>query len=130
MLTGRLQREYQTVAAMIGLYCRGRHRGAAAGAALCAGCEDLRRYAEQRIVKCPFADDKPTCVKCLVHCYRPDNRERIRQVMRYAGPRMLLHHPLMAARHYWDEWTRRPQHLKRAAACATGEADGRPRSSR
>lgn len=126
MLTGRLQREYQTVATMIGLYCRGHHRAAAPGGALCVACEELRDYAERRIVRCPFADDKPTCAKCLVHCYKPDARDRIRQVMRYAGPRMLLHHPWMAARHYWDEWTRKPRDLKRSASCATGEADGRP----
>ena len=29
-------------------------------------------------------------------------RARIREVMRYAGPRMLLSHPLMALRHLLD----------------------------
>jgi hypothetical protein len=29
-------------------------------------------------------------------------RERIREVMRYSGPRMLLSHPLMAIRHLID----------------------------
>ncbi|MDR2525428.1 MAG: nitrous oxide-stimulated promoter family protein, partial [Oscillospiraceae bacterium] len=33
-------------------------------------------------------------------CYRADMREKIRAVMRYAGPRMLLHHPVMAIRHF------------------------------
>ena len=39
------------------------------------------------------------CSNCTVHCYRPEMRERIRTVMRYAGPRMLFHHPVMAIRH-------------------------------
>ena len=33
-------------------------------------------------------------------------RERVRQVMRYAGPRMLLRHPILALLHLRDE--RRP----------------------
>ena len=41
----------------------------------------------------------PSCRKCPVHCYRADMRERIRTVMRWAGPRMIFHHPLAAARH-------------------------------
>ena len=35
--------------------------------------------------------------------YLPDvectSRERIRAIMRYAGPRMMLHHPVAAVRH-------------------------------
>jgi hypothetical protein len=27
----------------------------------------------------------------------------MREVMRFAGPRMLLFHPVMAIRHLWDE---------------------------
>jgi hypothetical protein len=130
MLTGRLQREYQTVEAMIGLYCRGRHPGAPRAGRLCAECEDLRRYAELRIVKCPFGDDKPTCAKCVVHCYKPDAREHIRRVMRYAGPRMLFRHPVRTFWHYWDEWTRRPQPLKRAETCAPDPAAPPPGSPR
>jgi hypothetical protein len=31
-------------------------------------------------------------------------RERMRQVMRYAGPRMLWFHPVAALRHLWQEY--------------------------
>ncbi len=81
---------------MIRMYCRGRH---GAGGRLCADCAALLAYAEQRIGKCPFGADKPVCNQCRVHCYQPAMRERVRTVMRYAGPRMLLHHPLLALRH-------------------------------
>ena len=33
------------------------------------------------------------------HCYKPEMRERIRQVMRYSGPRMITKHPVAAIRH-------------------------------
>jgi hypothetical protein len=35
-------------------------------------------------------------------CYTPDMRERIRAVMRFSGPRMLLHHPWLALMHLVD----------------------------
>ena len=49
-----------------------------------------------RLAKCPYQEDKTTCAKCPVHCYKPSRREQIRAVMRYAGPRMLLRHPRLA----------------------------------
>jgi len=48
--------------------------------------------------RCPFGPDKPTCAKCPIHCYKPQVRERVREVMRFAGPRMLLRHPVLAVR--------------------------------
>ena len=96
----RVAREWKTLQAMIRISCRDLHGGEKA---LCAGCEDLRLYAERRLAKCPFAEEKPTCVKCPVHCYEAEMRERVRQVMRYAGPRMLLRHPVLALLHLRDE---------------------------
>lgn len=96
----RVAREWKTIQAMIRIYCRSLHGNRAA---LCVECEELRLYAERRLEKCPFADEKPTCVKCPVHCYEAAMRERVRQVMRYSGPRMLLRHPILAIRHLRDE---------------------------
>lgn len=63
--------------------------------------EELTAYAKLRISKCPFMESKSFRSHCKVHCYRNEKREQIRQVMRYAGPRMLLRHPLMTLRHLW-----------------------------
>jgi len=95
----RLGRERRTVTAMIRVYCRGRHgsRGE-----LCPACEELREYAMVRLDRCPFGEQKPTCAKCPIHCYRPEMRERIRDVMRYSGPRMLVRHPVLAVCHLVD----------------------------
>ena len=97
--SSRMIRERRTVEAMIGLYCHGQH-GTPSG--LCADCEALRNYARQRLAKCPFQEGKTTCAKCPVHCYKPEMRERIRAVMRYAGPRMLYRHTIMALQHMVD----------------------------
>jgi len=95
----RLQRERKTIRAMIGLYCRGHHHPAEA---LCPECQGLVDYAMQRIERCPFKENKPTCANCTVHCYKPDMRQQVRQVMRYAGPRMLVYHPILAMMHFVD----------------------------
>jgi hypothetical protein len=92
-----MQKEYKTIEAMISLFCRGRHQ--TGRGELCDSCGKLLTYAKSRLDKCPFADDKPTCAKCSVHCYKPEQRKQIAQVMRYAGPRMIRSHPLLALRH-------------------------------
>jgi len=95
----RLERERRTVEAMITLYCRAHHRPMAGR---CADCEALAAYAQQRLARCRFGAQKPTCGRCPIHCYAPAMRERIRAVMRYAGPRMLWHHPGLAFCHLVD----------------------------
>jgi hypothetical protein len=92
----RSEREIQTVRNMIGMYCRDHHGG---GAALCEECRALGLYAEQRTRKCPFGEEKPACGRCPIHCYKPQMKERIGRVMRYAGPKMIYRHPIQALRH-------------------------------
>lgn len=81
----------RVVGRMIRIYCRGHHFPP--GQDLCSRCAELLDYALQRVDHCPFGAEKPNCSSCHVHCYRPDMRERIRAVMRYAGPRMLFRYP-------------------------------------
>ena len=65
----------------------------------------IYQYSIDRLEHCRFgaAEVKPTCRKCPVHCYNPDMRTRVRKVMRWAGPRMLLYHPIAALRHLLRE---------------------------
>lgn len=90
------QREKQTVALMIRIYCRKNH-GVRNG--LCPQCQQLQDYAALRSDKCPFMETKTFCSNCRVHCYKPEMREKIRKVMRFSGPRMIFYHPVMAIRH-------------------------------
>ncbi len=93
-------REREVVTQMIAVYCRGNH-GTARGQ-LCEDCAALSEYASTRIGRCPFMATKTFCSQCKVHCYAPAQRAAIKDVMRYAGPRMLLHHPIMTVRHGVD----------------------------
>lgn len=94
----RRGREQRTLAAMIAMFCEAHHFGRG----LCSECAELGAYAERRLRRCVFGDAKPTCASCLVHCYRDDMRERVRTMMRWAGPRMLARHPILAVRHILD----------------------------
>lgn len=91
-----IEQEKETIRKMVNLYCRHKHGSKQDP---CGHCRELLAYAGKRLDLCKFGDRKPTCEKCPVHCYRPDMRERVREVMRYAGPRMILYHPLDALRH-------------------------------
>ena len=103
----RIAREKRTIRAMLVIYCRAHHD---AEELPCSGCRELLDYATNRLDRCPFGAAKPTCGHCTVHCYKPAMRERVKQAMRYAGPRMLLRHPILAMGHWLDSF-RRPGKL-------------------
>jgi len=120
LLAPRLARELKTIRAMLRIACRDRH---GTGEGLCAQCAALADYAAKRLALCPYGADKPTCVNCRIHCYGLRQREQVRETMRYAGPRMLLRHPVLAVMHVLDG--RRPAPPKPNEALA-GEAAGPP----
>jgi hypothetical protein len=107
----RLERERRTIAAMVRLYCGDHHHGAG----LCDTCAGLDAYASKRLDLCPYGPGKPTCINCPVHCYQPRMRDSIREVMRYAGPRMLRRHPYLALAHLLDGRTPAPERPGRSA---------------
>jgi ATP-dependent helicase YprA (DUF1998 family) len=92
----RLRREKETIRKMARIFCKAHHQ---TKEGLCEECRALLSYALERIDKCPYQEGKPVCSACPIHCYTPAMREKIRQVMRYAGPRMLLRHPILAVLH-------------------------------
>jgi len=94
----RIRRERSTVRVMITMYCRRFH----GGVGLCPGCAEVANYADRRLDRCPFGGGKPACTNCPIHCYKPELRERMREVMRFAGPRMIWRHPYLAIRHLLD----------------------------
>ncbi len=98
-IQSKREREKTTVSLMISIYCKKKHH---TGKKLCPECEKLQEYAMQRSDKCPFMETKTFCSNCKVHCYKPDMREKIREVMRFSGPRMIFHHPVMAVRHVME----------------------------
>ena len=105
----RIKRGAKTIEIMIKMYCVDHHD---TEKELCENCSELFDYAMVKLDKCRFGDDKPTCARCPVHCYKMDKREEIRKVMRYSGPRMLKKHPVLAIQHLIDG-KKKPPDLKK-----------------
>jgi hypothetical protein len=89
---------------MVRLYCS-RHHDRPDGP--CSECARLLAYSHARLDACPYGAGKPTCRECPIHCYRPAERDAVRNVMREAGPAMLRCHPWLAVVHLWKERFRR-----------------------
>ncbi|MDR1713865.1 MAG: nitrous oxide-stimulated promoter family protein [Coriobacteriales bacterium] len=121
----RIEQEQRVIEQMIRIYCRGmkhagskkdgragsetiggtdgatdrERKGSVAHDGLCPDCRELASYARERNARCPRLEDRSFCQFCPVHCYKPEMRARIAEVMRYAGPRMLWHNPAYALKH-------------------------------
>ena len=93
--TSRIEKEKLVVKEMIELYCKKKEKNKE----LCEECKSLLDYAYKRLDHCKFGEYKSSCQKCPIHCYKKDMRERMRQVMRFSGPRMLFYHPVAALKH-------------------------------
>ncbi len=69
-LSKRMDRERDTIKAMIDIYCHGNH----GSDTICQECSSLMEYVTLRLDHCPFKENKPTCVNCTVHCYASDTK--------------------------------------------------------
>lgn len=96
-ISHKQEKEKKVMAYMIKLYCKKKHHRKE----LCDECSALLVYANERIDQCPFMATKTFCSNCKVHCYKKEQREKIRTIMRFSGPRMLLHKPIMVLAHLY-----------------------------
>ena len=81
--------ELKTMYQIIGIYCHNKHH---------------TPKGQLRIDVCPHMESKTFCSVCKTHCYAPTYREKIREIMRYGGPRMLFVSPIQVVRHMYLEW--------------------------
>lgn len=110
--------EKELVEYMIGIYCHGNHKnlwkaeGKKKGY-LCPECKKLADYAAMRSEKCPHMETKTFCSCCKTHCYKPDMKQKIKEVMRYSGPRMLFCHPMLTVKHVIAEHATKKRSAKK-----------------
>lgn len=95
----RIDREKRVINLMISRYCKDHHHSTE----LCKECSDLRDYAFKRLMSCPFAEKKPVCSRCTIHCYNKNQKEKIKEVMRYSGPKMIFNHPMDTLIYFFDK---------------------------
>lgn len=93
--------EKKTVNKMIHIYCAAKHGNKES---LCRDCSELNEYAQKRLERCRFGENKPNCKNCPVHCYKPDMKIKIQEVMRFSGPRMLFRSPLLSIIHLFKSF--------------------------
>ena len=82
--------EMKLIPVMIRTYCRGNHKTerkaeGVKGKELCSKCKELAEYAAFRLEKCPFKRNKGFCSYCKIHCYKPEYRAEMKEVMKYSG---------------------------------------------
>jgi hypothetical protein len=100
-----IRKDLRVLARFIDLYCRNRHREderdavemkgfdvagiAGRDVTLCRTCQKLLAHAFVKRSNCPMTP-KPACKNCPEHCYHPDYRRQIREVMKYSGRKLVL----------------------------------------
>lgn len=92
----KIEKDKKTLYFMIDLYCQKKHKSTVEA---CDECADIYQYASKKLDLCKFGDDKPNCKKCTIHCYNKATRSRIREIMRFSGPRIIFHRPYQYIRY-------------------------------
>ena len=97
MKKDRITREKEMLPEMVRIYCHGVHK--TKKGELCPECRELTDYALNRLDRCRWGNNKNFCSQSPCHCYKPEMRPKIREVLRYSGPRIMLDHPLVGSIH-------------------------------
>jgi hypothetical protein len=107
--------DLKVLASFIQLYCHARHDRKVVGEEsmpeflhsrhtdrnrLCADCASLLDHGIKKRALCPL-HPKPSCKSCHIHCYTPEYRQKIREIMAYSGKRMIMRGRLDYLFHYW-----------------------------
>lgn len=87
---------------MLNIYCKKNHNSKT----LCDDCSSLLEYTQNKIKNCPYLPDKPACNKCKTRCFKSDAemRIKIRKVMSFSGPKMILYHPLVTFKYAVEKY--------------------------
>lgn len=93
------EQEVKLIPKMVKIYCHGKKHKREDKKGLCPECQELLEYALFRLSKCPFKKNKGFCSFCKIHCYKPDMKPKIKDVMKYSGPRMTFTHPIFSFSH-------------------------------
>lgn len=90
-----IAKELETIEAMVQIYCRARH----GQNSLCPDCKEFIDYARKRLACCPYGSQKPVCQKCKCHCFGGTNKQKVKEVMAFSGPRLIFKRPGLLVRH-------------------------------
>ncbi len=95
----------KTLKVVITLYCNAHHREREKHTnGLCVECQQVHQYALEKLRKCPYGVVKPNCPKCPIHCYSKEMRRKMKVIMRYSGPRMIVRYPVLSLYHLFNNY--------------------------
>ena len=110
-LTKHQKKDIRLLGKFIEVYCDGRHVNSDRSAvslpedlgerSLCPECAAFLEYAVTKRIKCPLEAEKPTCKHCRIHCYDKPRREKVREIMGYAGRKLMMKGRLDYLWHYF-----------------------------
>lgn len=89
-------KEKSVMFSMIKVFCKSKHK---TKNFLCNECRNVLSYAYEKIEICPYMKNKTFCSSCKTHCYNKDMQEKIKQIMRFSGPKMIFYHPITALKY-------------------------------
>ena len=95
-IQGKREREKRTVALMIRLYCRKKH---GTKKIFVPNAKHFRSMRCSAVINAPLWKPRPFALTAVCIVTSRKCVKKIREVMRFSGPRMILHHPVMAVRH-------------------------------
>lgn len=111
VLTKNQKKDIRLIGKFVEVYCAGKHRAAERASislpadlgerSICKECEAFLEYAVAKRLKCPLEAEKPTCKHCRIHCYDKPHREKVREIMSYAGRKLMMRGRLDYLWHYF-----------------------------
>lgn len=114
-LTAEQFKDIRILARFIRIYCHAKHAGKIGGevvlpeelqprrrgqSTICSDCMALLEHGIRKRNLCPL-NPKPTCRKCHIHCYSPEYRQKIREIMSFSGRKLLLRGRIDYLWHYF-----------------------------
>lgn len=94
------KKDIRLIGKFVEVYCAGKHTGAEhvpvalpgglGDRSLCPECRLFLEYAIVKRLKCPLEAEKPSCKHCRIHCYDKTHREKVREIMSYAGRKLMM----------------------------------------
>jgi len=81
----RIKKDSKILRKFVYVYCKNNHLDRAKNSdGYCDECYEVLNYALKRDEKCPL-DPKPKCKDCKIHCYKPEMRQKIKEIMKFSG---------------------------------------------
>lgn len=92
----KIEKEKEIIELMVNIYCKKKHKHKDG---LCSECSELLEYANKKLDFCKFGNEKNFCSKCPIHCYKKDMKIKVKEVMKFSGPRLIIYRPIQFFRH-------------------------------